>query len=84
MVDPDAEMNTEGTPPPVFIQRVIADKRPYPRDDWSELTTPVRLPPGRGELEFHYLGMHITLVFFRHLYALSDRFQRLVLGRSPD
>jgi signal transduction histidine kinase len=50
-------------PPPVYIEDLIADQRPLPNpnilNESGGLAPPsfpvdVRVPPGRGELEFHY------------------------------
>jgi signal transduction histidine kinase/ligand-binding sensor domain-containing protein/CheY-like chemotaxis protein len=41
-------------PPPVVIERLIADRRPV------ALSGDIRLPPGHGELEFHYTALSFT------------------------
>jgi signal transduction histidine kinase len=48
MVDPD---NMNMLPPPVVIEQVIIDKNPIDPRQRAEL------PPGKGELEFHYTGL---------------------------
>ena len=40
--------------PPVVIERLVADRRPV------ALSGDIRLPPGHGELEFHYTALSFT------------------------
>jgi ligand-binding sensor domain-containing protein/signal transduction histidine kinase len=64
-VDPDS-MSLDGKPPTVFIDGVVADTRTL-EDGRTNLagvtfvlanrTLPVRVPPGHGELEFHYTAL---------------------------
>ncbi|HWI59293.1 MAG TPA: triple tyrosine motif-containing protein, partial [Bacillota bacterium] len=59
-------------PPPVYIERVLADRKelplspgafsPFPRSDLfriSDFGFRISVPPGRGELEFHYTALHL-------------------------
>lgn len=49
-IDPSQLIRNE-VPPPVAITRVEVDRNAI------DLDSPVRLPPGRGELEFHYAAL---------------------------
>lgn len=65
-VDPNLKLND--IPPPVFIDEIVADKKLITVENWRTPTTQeathrsagfanpstVTLPPGSGELEFHY------------------------------
>jgi ligand-binding sensor domain-containing protein/signal transduction histidine kinase len=58
-VDPKIEI--EKNPPPVFIEQLIADGRPIPAKPAASSTQaeqPVRIPAGRGELEFHFAALN--------------------------
>ena len=46
---------TNGLPPPVVIERLVADRRPVP------LTGDIRIAPGHGELEFHYTALSFVV-----------------------
>jgi signal transduction histidine kinase/ligand-binding sensor domain-containing protein/CheY-like chemotaxis protein len=52
-VRPDA-LIVNRLPPPVVIERLVADRRPV------ALRGDIRLPPGHGELEFHYTALSFT------------------------
>jgi ligand-binding sensor domain-containing protein/signal transduction histidine kinase len=74
-VDPKA-IKIEATPPPVYIEELIADRKPLLRGGLLIRTgsrggapdspvhgspdSPVRIPPGRGELEFHYTALSLS------------------------
>jgi len=45
------------SPAPVVLERVIADKRPFPDEETMPVASPIRIPPGRGDLEFHYTAL---------------------------
>ena len=46
-------------PPPVYVEQLIADKKALlPLSGLWE--GPVRIPPGRGELEFHYAALSLS------------------------
>jgi ligand-binding sensor domain-containing protein/signal transduction histidine kinase len=71
-VDPRT-VKIDRVPPPVFITDLIADRR---RVEWKsepgnsqpfnhsqkprELSAPLRVPPGRGELEFHFTALNLS------------------------
>jgi len=50
VVDP-AHLMMNRTPPPVVVESIRADKTQVP------LGAEIHLPPGRGEIEFHYAGL---------------------------
>jgi len=63
MVDPKT-IKINQTPPPVYIEQALADKKPLLRDGLAvnpsapeDADPPVQIPPGRGELEFHYTAL---------------------------
>ncbi len=66
VVDPNA-IREDDAPPPVVIEGVMADKKVVSEKvgKWvsenvsltHSLTHPLTLPPGRGELEFHYTAL---------------------------
>jgi ligand-binding sensor domain-containing protein/signal transduction histidine kinase len=63
MVDPKT-IKINQTPPPVYIERALADKKPLLRDGLAvnpsapeDTDPPAQIPPGRGELEFHYTAL---------------------------
>ncbi|MDB6021680.1 MAG: Two component regulator, sensor protein [Pedosphaera sp.] len=65
VVDPAANM-TIGVPAPVYVEKLIADKKSWQRVTPTRFISetrgtpspppdsPIRIPPGRGELEFQY------------------------------
>jgi ligand-binding sensor domain-containing protein len=54
VVDPSAKVHEDRSPPSVVIERVLADKQSYPENETLPVPAPVRVRPGRGELEFYY------------------------------
>ncbi len=71
VVDPRNEVELNQKPPPVKIERVLADKHEI------VLASEVRVPPGRGELEFHY-----TALSFKH--PEKNRFRYQLEGVDSD
>lgn len=71
------------TPPPVLIEDVLADKRPVRRmkvDDADSLNdNPILslVPPGRGELEFHYTALSFQ-------WPEKNRFKYQLVGVDRD
>lgn len=61
------------TPPPVYIEDMMADKHSL----LSSLSSEVRVPPGRGELEFHY-----TAPSFQRPERIRFKFQ--LVGADPE
>src|SRR2546427_203100 len=71
VADPEIKMND--IPPPVVIEEVVADKRRIQESgirnqnsnesgktgDWSG-NSHLLIPPGRGELEFHYTALSFS------------------------
>jgi signal transduction histidine kinase len=62
-IDPKTVKINE-TPPPVYVEQVLADRKPLllggPAVNPSvreNADSPVSIPPGRGELEFHYTAL---------------------------
>ncbi len=64
VVNPAAEMEPVSSPPMVVIEEVMADKRPLKtgiRNQESESNNfHLIIPPGRGDLEFHYTALSLT------------------------
>ncbi|HEY3863940.1 MAG TPA: two-component regulator propeller domain-containing protein [Verrucomicrobiae bacterium] len=58
VVDPKT-VRIEAAPPPVCIEEVLADKEPVMRGGLRVFASgsTVAVPPGRGELEFHYAAL---------------------------
>ena len=67
------EIPVNETPPPVFIEQVLADKTPILPPSWTrsdaprgsatagstlETSSPIRAPAGQGELEFHFTALN--------------------------
>jgi hypothetical protein len=57
VTDPQALTNKDTSPPIVVLERILADKQPFPAQETLPVTGPVRVPPGRGEMEFHYAAL---------------------------
>ncbi len=59
LVVADPGIKPDDTPPPVIIEKVLADKNPVESRGSSveSRTAPVTIPPGRGELEIHYTAL---------------------------
>src|SRR5207248_6861344 len=68
IISPDSKLNQN--PPPVRIEEVFADKKQVTSGEWrmarnardpvTRHPSPVTIPPGRGELEFHYTALSLT------------------------
>jgi len=62
MVDPKS-VKRNLIPPPVYIEQVVADKEQTARHHAASIpiapsdSAPIRIGPGRGELEFHYCAL---------------------------
>jgi ligand-binding sensor domain-containing protein len=54
VIDPNAQIHEDRSPPAVVIERVLADKQFFPPKETLRVPEPVRVRPGRGELEFYY------------------------------
>ncbi len=64
------ELKSNRVPPPVSIERVLVDGKPFP--GWRE----GKFPPGQGQIEFHYTGLSFNVpekVQFRHKLEGFDR-----------
>jgi ligand-binding sensor domain-containing protein/two-component sensor histidine kinase len=57
VIDPNSPIKEDRSPAPVVLERVIADKRPFPAEDTMPVASPIRIPPGQGDLEFHYTAL---------------------------
>jgi ligand-binding sensor domain-containing protein len=57
VVDPNAQIHEDRSPPAVVVERVVADKQSFPGTETLPVTAPIRVPPGRGELEFYYTAL---------------------------
>lgn len=56
VADPNTQFNE--TPPPVMIEEIFADKQKSQLNLYGS-NTPLRIKPGRGELEFHYTALSL-------------------------
>ncbi len=56
IIDPRASLNRNDQKPLVLIEEFIFDKQPIATDNAR-----LRLPPGRGELEFHYTSLSLQI-----------------------
>lgn len=68
-VDPN-NLKINEREPPVTIEKVVIDKRPF------DPVAGLRVPPGRGEIEFHYTGLSFLdpeKVRFRYLLEGYDQ-----------
>jgi signal transduction histidine kinase/ligand-binding sensor domain-containing protein/CheY-like chemotaxis protein len=68
-VRPD-RLIVDALPPPVVIERLVADGQPI------ALSGDIRIPPGRGDLEFHYTGLSFAVpggVRFKYRLTGYDR-----------
>ncbi len=88
-VDPDLKLND--IPPPVFVEEIIADKKRIDIGNWrtpvarntndgnAQPSNPftVTLPPGSGELEFHYGALSLSS-------PEKDRFKYKLDGADSD
>ena len=49
-------------PPPVYLEQVVVDHKPLPRDSENRpnnsATADIQIPPGRGDLEFDYTALN--------------------------
>ncbi|HEX4264251.1 MAG TPA: two-component regulator propeller domain-containing protein [Verrucomicrobiae bacterium] len=57
-VDPRT-MKVDHVPPPVYVTEVLVDKAPFSQRD-AGAHDPVHIPPGYGELEFHYTAVSLS------------------------
>lgn len=65
VVDP-ADLRTNRIPPPVVLERFVADDREV------SMAAPPRLPPGTHNIEFHYAGLSlVSLGRVRYRYRLE-------------
>ena len=54
----DRNIKVNDTPPPVFIEQVLADRKPMLR--WpTNQNTVLKIPPGSGEIEFQYTALSL-------------------------
>src|SRR6185437_899791 len=58
-VDPDT-VRIDRKPPPVYVEQVIADRTPRLPAARPANNVPLVIPPGRGELEFHYTTLSLS------------------------
>jgi ligand-binding sensor domain-containing protein/signal transduction histidine kinase len=58
-VDPDT-VRIDRKPPPVYVEQVIADRTPRLPNEGPGSKDPLVIPPGRGELEFHYTTLSLS------------------------
>jgi ligand-binding sensor domain-containing protein len=55
MIDPAKEVFPPAPPPPVVIEELQTEQESVTAP--QEMTRPIQLPPGRGQLEFHYAAL---------------------------
>ena len=77
VIDPNSGAKENHSPAPVVLERVIADKQPFPAEETIPVTSPVRIPPGRGELEFCYTALSFGV-------PEKTRFKYRLEGVDPD
>jgi ligand-binding sensor domain-containing protein/signal transduction histidine kinase len=77
VIDPCSAVKEQRLQAPVVLEQVIADKRPFPAEQTLPLTSPVRIPPGRGELEFHYTALSFGV-------PERNRFKYMLEGIDPE
>ncbi len=73
VVDPNAADRFNQKPPAVRIEEVMADKKAAEVGGGTNL---IRIPPGRGELEFHYTAVSLAV-------PEKDRFRYKLVGVDP-
>ena len=73
VTDPNAGLGRNEQPPPVRIEEVLADKHPLELAEGS----PLRIAPGRGELEFHYTALSFPV-------PENNRFRYKLEGADPE
>ncbi|EEF61838.1 sensor histidine kinase [Pedosphaera parvula] len=57
VIDPNSLKEENPVPPPVTLERILTDKQAFPPAETLSVAAPVRIPPGRGELEFQYTAL---------------------------
>jgi ligand-binding sensor domain-containing protein len=77
VTDPQAQTNKDSSAPIVVLERVLADKQPFPAEETVPLTGPIRVPPGRGEIEFHYAALSFRA-------PERNRYKYQLEGVNPD
>ena len=80
-VDPKT-VTIRRTPPQVYIEQVVADKRALILDELARVRNrppdvPLRMPPGRGDVEFHYTALNLSA-------PEKGRFKYKLEGIDPD
>jgi signal transduction histidine kinase len=58
-VNPDT-VKIDRKPPPVYVEQIIADRAPRLPTEGPVGSDPLVIPPGRGELEFHYTTLSLS------------------------
>ena len=74
VVDPNININERK--PPVIIEGLLADKKSIGGNHHSS-SRPLQVPPGRGELEFHYTALSFQA-------PEKNRFRYQLAGVDPD
>ncbi len=60
VTDPSMDLSSNEKPPTVLIEEVIADQQPFEFQAGEHGGAPkLRIPPGRGDLEFHYAALSL-------------------------
>jgi ligand-binding sensor domain-containing protein/signal transduction histidine kinase len=76
-VDP-ATIKVNTLPPPVYIEQIMADRKPVRSDDLlTRHSSLITLSPGRGEVEFHYTALNLQA-------PESTRFKYMLEGVDSD
>jgi ligand-binding sensor domain-containing protein len=77
VIDPNSPIKEDRSPAPVVLERVIADKQPFPAEEMMPVASPIRIPPGRGDLEFHYTALSFGM-------PERNRFKYRLEGVDPE
>jgi ligand-binding sensor domain-containing protein/signal transduction histidine kinase len=54
VIDPNSLKEENPAPPPVILERIVSDTQAFPPAEALLVKNPVRIPPGKGEIEFQY------------------------------
>jgi len=77
----ESAINSNDKMPPVVIEEVVLDRKSKREIDWdagaANLREPLRVPPGRGELEVHYTALSLRA-------PEKNRFKYMLEGLDPD
>ncbi|HZQ45602.1 MAG TPA: two-component regulator propeller domain-containing protein, partial [Verrucomicrobiae bacterium] len=75
-IDPNNIFRNE-VPPPVAIENIIVDRKPFPALNFASPPVTLRLPPGHGELEIQYTALSLQA-------PEKNRFKYKLTGADAD